>query len=291
MKTLQLYRKVLVACGEEPSGLHALKEIIKYVKNNSRRLIALSVVPFHDGDLHLWVFKDIEKEFKKPFEAVLHKVREISEKEEIIVKTILDEGEPFSLIIDTALTHNCDLIVLGRRKNLELMRKILGANVTRVIGYSPVDVLVIPDGSSLSFKKILVPLDGSVYSEAAFKKACKIAKALSSTLYLLSIIDLPVEISVQHTNLTESFYNNAKNILDRAKNIAKNLGIEAKVYIKEGDSGEKILSFIKEKNIEIIIMGSHGKTGLKRLLMGSVAEKVLTFTPVPVLVSKDLELL
>ena len=65
MKVFQLYRRILVACGAESPGLHTLKEIVKYVKNNGKRLIALSVVPFHEGDLHLWVFKDFEKEFKK----------------------------------------------------------------------------------------------------------------------------------------------------------------------------------------------------------------------------------
>jgi nucleotide-binding universal stress UspA family protein len=290
MKVFQLYRRILVACGVEPAGLHAFKEIIKYVKNNCARVFALSVVPFHEGDLHLWVFKDIEKEFKKPFEEVLKKVKEISEQEEVIVKTIIEEGEPFSKIVDTALSENCDLIVLGRKKDLGLMRKLLGANVTRVIGYSPVDVLVIPEGSKLAINKILVPMDGSIYSEIAFKKACKIAQNSSSELYLLSVVDVPVEISVQHPDFVEGLYNNAKNILEKAQRTAENLGIKTEVHTREGDPGEKILSFIEEKEIETVVMGSYGRTGIKRLLMGSVAEKVLTFTSVPVLISKNLEI-
>lgn len=119
----------------EPPGLYALKEIVKYIKNDGKRLIALSVVPFHEGDLHLWVFKDFEKEFKKLFEKVLEKVKEIGNEE----------------IVDIALSKNCDLIVLSRKKNFGLMMKLLGVNVTRVIGYSPVDVLVIPQDSKLLF--------------------------------------------------------------------------------------------------------------------------------------------
>ena len=119
----------------EPPGLYALKEIVKYIKNDGKRLIALSVVPFHEGDLHLWVFKDFEKEFKKLFEKVLEKIKEIGNEE----------------IVDIALSKNCDLIVLSRKKNFSLMMKLLGVNVTRVIGYSPVDVLVIPQDSKLLF--------------------------------------------------------------------------------------------------------------------------------------------
>jgi len=289
MKVFQLYRRILVACGAEPPGLHTLKEIVKYIKNNGKRLIALSVVPFHEGDLHLWVFKDFEKEFKKPFEKVLEKIKEIGNEEEVIVKTILEEGEPFSKIVDIALSENCDLIVLGRKKNPGLMMKLLGVNVTRVIGYSPVDVLVIPQDSKLFFNKILVPMDGSIYSEVAFKKACKIAQKFSSELHLLSVVDIPVEISVQNPDLVEGLYNTAKNILGKVQNTAKSLRIKTKIHIREGDPGEKILTFIEEREIETVVMGSYGKTGIKRLLMGSVAEKVLTFTSVPVLISKSLE--
>lgn len=290
MKVFQLYRRILVACGVEPAGLHAFKEIVKYVKNNSNRLFALSVVPFHEGDLHLWVFKDVEREFKRPYEEVLKKVKEIANQEEIIVKAVLEIGEPFSKIVDTALSENCDLIVLGRKKDLGLIRKLLGVNVARVIGYSPVDVLVIPEDSTLTFNKILVPIDGSIYSEVAFKKACKIAQNSSSEVYLLSVVDVPVEISVEHPDFVEGLYNTAKNILERARKSAENLGIKIETFVKEGDPGEKILSFVEEKGIKVVIMGSYGRTGIKRLLMGSVAEKVLTFTSVPVLISKNLEL-
>ena len=257
----------------EPPGLYALKEIVKYIKNDGKRLIALSVVPFHEGDLHLWVFKDFEKEFKKPFEKVLEKIKEIGNEE----------------IVDIALSKNCDLIVLSRKKNFSLMMKLLGVNVTRVIGYSPVDVLVIPQDSKLFFNKILVPMDGSIYSEVAFKKACKIAQKFSSELHLLSVVDTLVEISVQNPDLVEGLYNTAKNILGKVQNTAESLGIKTKIHIREGDPGEKILTFIEEREIETVVMGSYGKTGIKRLLMGSVAEKVLTFTSIPVLISKSLE--
>jgi len=78
--------------------------------------------------------------------------------------------------------------------------------------------------------------------------------------------------------------------LGKVQSTAESLGIRTKIYIREGDPGEKVLAFIEEKEIETVVMGSYGKTGIKRLLMGSVAEKVLTFTSVPVLISKDLEL-
>uniref|UniRef100_A0A7V4JP02 Universal stress protein n=1 Tax=Thermodesulfobacterium geofontis TaxID=1295609 RepID=A0A7V4JP02_9BACT len=293
MKVFQLYGKILVACGLEPSGLHAFKEIIKYVKEDVKPIIVLSVVPFYEefyeGDLYLLAFKDIWGKFYKPFEEVLKKAKEIGDQEKVIVKTVLEEGDPFTKIVDTALSENCDLIVLGRKKDLGLMGKLLGVNIARTIGHSSVDILVIPEGSNLSFHKILVPIDGSIYSEIALKKACKIAQTFSSELLILSVVDIPIEISTEYPDLRERVYNKAKNILERAQKFTENLCKKVEADIKEGDPGEKILSFIKEKGIETVVIGSHGKTGMKRLLMGSVAEKVLTFTSTPVLISKSLE--
>jgi nucleotide-binding universal stress UspA family protein len=294
MKIFQLYEKMLVACGSEPSGLHALKEIIKYVKEDSKPVIVLSVVPFYEefyeGDLYLFASKeDILGKFYKPFKEVLEKAKEIGDQEKVVIKTVLEEGDPFIKIVDTALSENCDLIVLGRKKELGLMGKLLGANVARTIGQSPIDILVIPEGSNLSFNKILVPIDGSIYSEIALKKACKIAQTFSSELFILSVVDIPVEISAEYPDLRERVYSKAKNILEGAQKLAENLCKKVETDIREGDPAEEILSFIKEKGIETVVMGSHGKTGMKRLLMGSVAEKVLTFASIPILVSKSLE--
>jgi len=294
MKIFQLYEKMLVACGLEPSGLHAFKEIIKYVKEDGKPIIVLSVVPFYEefyeGDLYLFTSKeDILGKFYKPFEEVLKKAKEIGDQEKIVVKTVLEEGDPFIKIVDTALSENCDLIILGRKKELGLMGRLLGVNIARTIGHSPIDIFVIPEGSNLSFNKILVPIDGSVYSEIALKKACKIAQTFSSELFILSVVDIPVEISTEYPDLRERVYSKAKNILEGAQKFAENLCKKVETDIREGDPAEEILSFIKEKGIETVVIGSHGKTGMKRLLMGSVAEKVLTFASIPVLVSKSLE--
>jgi len=294
MKIFQLYEKMLVACGSEPSGLHALKEIIKYVKEDGKPIIVLSVVPFYEalyeGYSYLFTSKeDILKKFYKPFKEALEKAKEIGDQEKVVIKTVLEEGDPFIKIVDTALSENCDLIVLGRKKELGLMGKLLGANVARTIGQSPIDILVIPEGSNLSFNKILVLIDGSIYSENALKKTCKIAQTFSSELFILSVVDIPVEISAGYPDLRERVYSRAKNILEGAQKLAENLCKKVETNIREGDPADGILSFIKEKGIETVVMGSHGKTGMKRLLMGSVAEKVLTFASIPILVSKSLE--
>jgi nucleotide-binding universal stress UspA family protein len=70
------------------------------------------------------------------------------------------------------------------------------------------------------------------------------------------------------------------------KKQAEASGVKAEGFVKEGEAYQAIVDLAKERDVNIIVMGSHGRTGLKRLLMGSVAEKVIGYAPCPVLVTR-----
>jgi nucleotide-binding universal stress UspA family protein len=134
---------------------------------------------------------------------------------------------------------------------------------------------------------MLVAIDQSSYSERAFLKALKLGKFYKSELYLLSVIDLPFEAITHAPKLYETLGEKLKPYLQDLQNKASSQGVKAEIFIKEKDPAEEITKFSQEKEIGIIVMGSYGKTGLKRLLMGSVTEKVISLSKKPVLVVKS----
>ncbi|MEW6587059.1 MAG: universal stress protein [Nitrospirota bacterium] len=79
----------------------------------------------------------------------------------------------------------------------------------------------------------------------------------------------------------------AKSIVEEIKERAELMRVKAEGLVKEGEPHEVITSAAKESEAGIIVMGSHGRTGLKRLLMGSVAERVLGYAPCPVLIVRS----
>jgi len=194
-------------------------------------------------------------------------------------------GNHYEKIVDLAYTENCDLIILGKTES-GLKRMLLGSTAARVIGYSPVDVLVIPHEREVSFQKILVPFDLSSYAYRAFEKALELSKFYQSELYLLSVIDLPVEALSEAPQLYEKMAKKIKEAFSELKTKAKEAGINCEVELSEGDPAVKILKTAEEKEIGVIVMGSYGKRGLKRLLMGSVTKKVISLGDRPVLVVK-----
>ena len=135
-------------------------------------------------------------------------------------------------------------------------------------------------------EKILVAMDGSKCSEKALDQAISMAKICNSTLFGISVIELyPGQMEVAPA-LVEKLSAETREILERVKDRAakENISCETIVHIG-GQPHEFIIQEAKEKNIDLIVMGTHGRTGLKKLLMGSVTERVIGHAPCAVLVT------
>jgi nucleotide-binding universal stress UspA family protein len=167
-----------------------------------------------------------------------------------------------------------DLIIMGRHGYTGLTRLLMGSVTARVIGHSPCNVLVAPREVPLSFERLLIASDGSPFGEAAWDEALTLAQAMGSALIGVAVAasdrDIPTATeAVRH--------------LEAA---AAAQGITLDTMIPMGRPEEGIVKAADFKKASLIIVGSHGRTGLKRLLMGSVAERVIGHAKCPVLVVK-----
>lgn len=177
-------------------------------------------------------------------------------------------------IMEAAEELQPDLIIMGRRGYSGLTRLLMGSVTARVIGHSPCHVLVVPQGVPLNFQRILVASDGSPFSEAAWQEALSLAQTMGSALTAVSVAaderDIPVTAKVIQT----------------LESAAAKQGLVLDSMIPTGRPDEGIVKVAEFKGASLIIVGSHGRTGLRRLLMGSVAERVIGHAKCPVLVVK-----
>lgn len=277
---------MLVAIDGSESGIHALKESFKLAANEKSWITVVSVVPPYDGDLDTTAIGNIQHALRHPCEKALAEAVEIAKAERALIKTVCEEGVPHEKIIDLAEAENCELIVMGRRGLSKIKRALIGSVSARVIGYSQRDVLIIPLGASVDWKNILLAIDGSKYSKTATERAIDFAQAYGGTLKIVSVVDVPPEFYGEAPDAVEDLIKKAKGYVEEAKKQAEARGIKSEVFVREGESPEIIIRLAKEQKADTIIIGSHGRTGLKRLLMGSVAEKVIGNSSCPVLVVK-----
>ncbi|MBI5049599.1 MAG: universal stress protein [Nitrospirae bacterium] len=281
------YRKILVAVDGSETSLHALKESFKLAMNEGSWITVVSVVPSYSGDLDTVAIGNIMATMRKPCEDALFKAQKLAEQERATIKTVCEEGETYERIIDLAEAENFDLIVMGRRGLRRLERVLVGSVTAKVIGYSHIDVLVIPKNTEVGWNRILLTTDGSKYSEAAARKAIDFTKSYRGELKVISVVDVPSELYAESPKTVEDLISKAKVYVEDVKKKAGAAGIKTETFVREGEAYQKITDLAREQNVNTIVIGSHGRTGLKRLLMGSVAEKVIGYTPCPVLVVKS----
>ena len=142
------------------------------------------------------------------------------------------------------------------------------------------------------FKNILVPIDQSTSSTRAFKVALDVAKKYESKITLLTCIE---KDTWRHYYFDSRIYSNllknktkvAKKSFEKLEKQAKKAGVDIKLQILQSESVVKdITTFAKKKKIDLIVISSHGRTGLDKLMLGSVANGVVQRIRCPVLLLK-----
>ncbi|HEX8948800.1 MAG TPA: universal stress protein, partial [Dissulfurispiraceae bacterium] len=280
------YRKILVALDGSKSSKHALKESFRLAFDEKCWITVVSVVPPYEGDLELIGIQNIEAAMRQPCEKALSEAAALAKAEGALIKPVCEEGEPYERIVDLADAESCDVIVMGRKGVSRLDKSMVGSVTARVIGHSRRDVLVAPDDSPLSWKNILVATDGSRYSAIAAEKAVDFAGSYGGEIRAVSVVDVPSEFYAEAPDAVEDMINKAKEYVKSVKELAGTAGVRAESFVGEGEAFRVITGLAKKEGTGVIIMGSHGRTGMKRLLMGSVAEKVIGYAPCPVLVAR-----
>ena len=143
----------------------------------------------------------------------------------------------------------------------------------------------------MAVQHILVPTDFSAYADQALAYAIALAQALQARLTLLHVFHLsPLSVGeMPPAVLTATLHEMETNAQQRMQaTLARvhHAGLQVDSAIIEGLPFQTILDTAKDKGVDLIIMGTHGRTGLTHVLMGSVAEKILRLAPCPVLVTR-----
>jgi nucleotide-binding universal stress UspA family protein len=283
---MSIYKKILIAIDGSETSMHALREFLKFSKTENFSITVVSVIPAYEGDLASMWTDNITASMKKACDVSLAEALKIAVEEGVPIETICEEGEIYERIIELADAENYDLIVMGKKGMSLIEKAFVGSVTSRVIGYSRQDVLVIPYGAKVSWKNILIATDGSLYGEAAARKAIEIAAHYHSEIKVLSVVDVTVEFMLRANEVYESLVAKTKGFTDSIKEKASSAGVKAGSIVRDGEVYKVIIDTAKEHQTDMIVMGSLGRTGIKRLLMGSTAERVLGHSTFPVLIVK-----
>ena len=137
------------------------------------------------------------------------------------------------------------------------------------------------------YERILVPTDGSAGVERAIEQAAELAAVHGAELHSVYVLNtanfasLPMETSWE--GVSDMLREDGEEALERVRTILEGYEVPVRTHLIEGSPAREIVDFATEEGCDLIVMGTHGRGGIDRLLLGSVAERVVRGSPIPVL--------
>ncbi len=285
---IDMYDTILVPTdGSEPAE-NAAEGAIALARRFDASIHAVHVLDL--GDLPTDVRANTTGELARPGEAALTEITDLANDADVAVTTSTIETTEavHEEIVDYAVDHGVDLVVMGTRGRAGLDRLILGSTTARTLRTSPVPVLTVHGGDSFppDIESVLVPTDGSATADAAADHAIDLTAVTDETLHVVHVVDLTSSWGgdVDSPAVFEALEEAGKRAVDDVVDRADEAGLQSvEASVLSGTPARSILNYADERDIDLVVMGTHGRTGLGRYLIGSVTERVVRITEKPVL--------
>jgi len=141
------------------------------------------------------------------------------------------------------------------------------------------------------YKDILVPTDGSPAADSAIEHAVNVAEGFDATIHALYVVDNSAYTTLDAGSETvvEALESEGEEAVDRVASAARAAGLEAVTTVTTGAAYRAILEYVSDTGIDLVVMGTHGRQGLDRYLLGSVTERIVRTSEVPVLTVRQPE--
>ncbi|MCM4169090.1 hypothetical protein KCTC52924_00144 [Arenibacter antarcticus] len=227
----------------------------------------------------------------------LNKINDTLKKERIITKDpIIKHGKLIENILKVATKQDVNLIVAGSGYRLKDKGHKLGNNAEKLMRYSHIPVWVATTKTESKISNIICPVDFSEPARGALNNAISLAGDFNATLRVLGVVEPVLNLSPRY-QLDDLEEENTRRMQQLEKEMGDFLkdfdfaGIDYVVDIYAGNVPMTILNMIKKHNHDLLIMGTTGRSGLKRVLMGSVTNKVTRELPCSFITTKSKDIL
>jgi nucleotide-binding universal stress UspA family protein len=227
-------------------------------------------------------------------EALLEEAaRDVLRRLGVVARRQFVEGDPAKGILSAAGKLRCSVIVMGTHARGGLGRLFIGSTTDAVLRGSAIPVLtvrpetIVADPARSCFERIVVGADDSEPARAAIETIIGQAAADDCHVLFCSVVDIDTVVGSRgyyDTSIHAGLYDDAQRVVDGAVVEARAADVAAEGRIAEGNASRALIAVAKRESADLIVTGSHGRRGVRRVFVGSVAETIVRTSPVPVLV-------
>jgi len=211
--------------------------------------------------------------------------------ESVQVEATVATGNPAEEILEHVRETDIDLVVMGTHGRRGLRRYLTGSVAERVLRLSPVPVLTVraAEASAVGsgYGDILVPTDGSERAAAAVAHALAVADAYGGTVHAVNVVNVGDVATGAEAGVPAEFLEELEaagaDATEAVADEARAAGVSVVTEVLTGRPKHELLAYIEDHDIDLAVMGTHGRTGLDRVLLGSTAEALVRRAEVPVL--------
>ncbi|MCB0011137.1 MAG: universal stress protein [Anaerolineales bacterium] len=281
-----MFRKILLPLNGSVLSGHALEPALKLAPTNGGQLTILTIPEYRDLIItepgHEGVSYKFESEQKtrEAFASYQESICTAWGRAGLTIRTRLLDGDPASLIIDTAIAEESALIVMATHGYSGLRRWRLGSVTEKVLEAAPCPVLAVRSAEPI--QHLLLTLDGSTIAEQAVEPAIKVARQLHARVTMLivraaayqderTLALLAAAGGSAHYDPEDEYHR----YLEELRGQLSQPGPEVCLEVARGPVAETILDYAKARQADLIAMATHGRSGLRRWIYGSVTAKVL----------------
>jgi len=270
------FERFLVASdGSEFSGA-AVREAIGMATKCGAQVHVMSLVA--PGVEHEALGESILKQELEMAQSHLDGIKAQADAAGVACETHLVQGNQIhEEIVDLADRIKADVIIMGRRGRRGLARLMLGHATAQVIGQAHCNVLVVPRAAQVEGRHIVLATDGSRFADTAAVTAGALARVCKTPVTVVSVTtdEQSQEVRVETART-----------VDRVVALMRSDGTTVEGKVLHGEPASAITGVAQESQADLIVTGSHGRTGLERVLIGSTSERILNDTQCAVLVVK-----
>jgi len=271
------FERFLVSSDGSEYSAGAVREALRMARKCGARVRVISVVAGGNAELYAMGEQLLARELDAA-RAHLDQVQHEAAAAGVACETeAVQAGQIYQEIVSQADRMNADLIFMGRRGRRGLARLMLGDVTAQVIGHARCSVLVVPRAAEITGRQFLVATDGSRFADAAAAAAGSLAKLCGTPITV---------ISATTASHSEQRRDEARQAVNRVMSFLKQEHVETNGRVLEGRPDLLIVDNATRAEADLIIIGSHGRTGIERVLLGSTTERVLNQSTSAVLVIK-----
>lgn len=246
---------------------------------------AAAAGPFDAGGVSEAFVERVESEC----DAAVDEVAALASDDVRVERAVVD-GTPAEEILAYADKRDADLIAMGTHGRRGIRRFVAGSVTEHVVRKSEAPVLTVrrtDDPPVTEYERVLVPTDGSAAAAAAIDHGVAVADAYDATLHALSVVDVGTVAAgsdvAPATDLLGTLRERGEKATDVIAERAAEAGVDAVTEVREGFPNADLIDYVDEADIDFVAMGTHGRTGIDRLLLGSTTERTIRRADVPVL--------